>query len=271
MLRRRCGAHLETSQDSRTINGCRWPSDAAVVPRHRGAAQTGRRIGAPDETRYSSRLSRSHRALRLRQQFQDPFHAQRRSGPRGNLFERAIPSSPASRNFWTLPAASSASTASTPRRPKRWKPRRPKRNNPDSADGAVPRHPGGKSLEHSQPFPIHFSKQTTAGPPVIPSPGRPPPSGDPAVAPIVEPAVPRVTLRNAFAHPYDSAIAAARTCYATHLVVAGGSDRQAARDDRRGNVFRRPSHRLPARAFRIWAGKCEPAIRVVVSARASFL
>jgi thymidylate synthase ThyX len=46
----------------------------------------------------------------------------------------------------------------------------------------------------------------------------PQPIGDPAVAPIVEPAVPRVTLRNSFAHPYDSAIAAARTCYAPRLI-----------------------------------------------------
>src|SRR5689334_13607274 len=30
---------------------------------------------------------------------------------------------------------------------------------------------------------------------------------------------PRVTLRNAFAHPFDSAIAAARTCYAPRLIV----------------------------------------------------
>jgi thymidylate synthase ThyX len=35
----------------------------------------------------------------------------------------------------------------------------------------------------------------------------------------VETAAPRVTLRNAFAHPYDSAIAAARTCYAQRLIV----------------------------------------------------
>src|ERR1700739_3960128 len=34
----------------------------------------------------------------------------------------------------------------------------------------------------------------------------------------VERAVPRVTLRNAFAHPFDSAIAAARTCYAPRLI-----------------------------------------------------
>jgi thymidylate synthase ThyX len=35
---------------------------------------------------------------------------------------------------------------------------------------------------------------------------------------LVETAAPRVTLRNWFAHPYDSAIAAARTCYASRLV-----------------------------------------------------
>jgi thymidylate synthase ThyX len=34
----------------------------------------------------------------------------------------------------------------------------------------------------------------------------------------VERAVPRVTLRNSFAHPFDSAIAAARTCYAPRLI-----------------------------------------------------
>jgi len=34
----------------------------------------------------------------------------------------------------------------------------------------------------------------------------------------VEAAIPRVTLRNAFAHPYDSAIAAARTCYAPRII-----------------------------------------------------
>ena len=34
----------------------------------------------------------------------------------------------------------------------------------------------------------------------------------------VETAAPKVTLRNAFSHPFDSAIAAARTCYSTHLV-----------------------------------------------------
>src|SRR6202790_3394959 len=35
---------------------------------------------------------------------------------------------------------------------------------------------------------------------------------------LVETAQPRVTLRNAFAHPFDSAIAAARTCYAPRLI-----------------------------------------------------
>jgi thymidylate synthase ThyX len=36
----------------------------------------------------------------------------------------------------------------------------------------------------------------------------------------VESSAPRVTLRNSFAHPYDSAIAAARTCYSPRLIVA---------------------------------------------------
>src|SRR5579885_3539025 len=34
----------------------------------------------------------------------------------------------------------------------------------------------------------------------------------------VEAVVPRVTLRSWFAHPFDSAIAAARTCYAPRLI-----------------------------------------------------
>jgi len=37
---------------------------------------------------------------------------------------------------------------------------------------------------------------------------------------LVETSPPRVTLRNAFAHPFDSAIAAARTCYASRLIGA---------------------------------------------------
>src|SRR5882724_7439147 len=35
---------------------------------------------------------------------------------------------------------------------------------------------------------------------------------------LVESGPPRVTLRNYFAHPFDSAIAAARTCYAPRLI-----------------------------------------------------
>src|ERR1700675_1479768 len=41
-------------------------------------------------------------------------------------------------------------------------------------------------------------------------------SGSPASP--IKSAAPRVTLRNAFAHPFDSAIAAARTCYAPRLI-----------------------------------------------------
>jgi thymidylate synthase ThyX len=35
---------------------------------------------------------------------------------------------------------------------------------------------------------------------------------------LVESSPPRITLRNAFAHPFDSAIAAARTCYASRVI-----------------------------------------------------
>src|SRR5437867_11987738 len=41
-------------------------------------------------------------------------------------------------------------------------------------------------------------------------------SGDPSE--LVASAPPRITLRNAFAHPFDSAIAAARTCYSSYLI-----------------------------------------------------
>ena len=46
------------------------------------------------------------------------------------------------------------------------------------------------------------------------------PIPDPPIGPLVESAAPRVTLRNSFAHPFDSSIAAARTCYATRLIGA---------------------------------------------------
>src|SRR5450755_104155 len=44
------------------------------------------------------------------------------------------------------------------------------------------------------------------------------PSHESPLGPQVETAAPRVTLRNYFAHPFDSAIAAARTCYAPRLI-----------------------------------------------------
>jgi thymidylate synthase ThyX len=46
-----------------------------------------------------------------------------------------------------------------------------------------------------------------------PSPDSPPATHQ------VETAAPRVTLRNYFSHPFDSAIAAARTCYSSRLIV----------------------------------------------------
>jgi thymidylate synthase ThyX len=44
------------------------------------------------------------------------------------------------------------------------------------------------------------------------------PFREPASDTLVETAAPHVTLRNSFAHPFDSAIAAARTCYAPRLI-----------------------------------------------------
>jgi thymidylate synthase ThyX len=44
------------------------------------------------------------------------------------------------------------------------------------------------------------------------------PSQDRLSESLVETAPPRVTLRNSFAHPFDSAIAAARTCYAPRII-----------------------------------------------------
>src|ERR1700687_3575486 len=42
-----------------------------------------------------------------------------------------------------------------------------------------------------------------------------------AADPIVETGAPRVTLRNSFAHPFDAAMAAARTCYSPHIIDHG--------------------------------------------------
>src|SRR5216684_6301 len=39
-----------------------------------------------------------------------------------------------------------------------------------------------------------------------------------ATEPAIEHAATSVTLRNSFAHPYDSAIAAARTCYSPRII-----------------------------------------------------
>src|SRR5271156_20879 len=45
------------------------------------------------------------------------------------------------------------------------------------------------------------------------------PASDSPAGNQIETAAPRVTLRNSFAHPFDSAMAAARTCYSPHLVA----------------------------------------------------
>ncbi len=46
-----------------------------------------------------------------------------------------------------------------------------------------------------------------------------PASADQPRASLIETAAPRITLRNAFAHPFDSAIAAARTCYSPRIIA----------------------------------------------------
>ncbi len=56
---------------------------------------------------------------------------------------------------------------------------------------------------------MHFSMATP-----VPIPFDPSASSESAI----ETAAPRITLRNAFAHPFDSAIAAARTCYSARLI-----------------------------------------------------
>src|SRR5271156_2548604 len=45
------------------------------------------------------------------------------------------------------------------------------------------------------------------------------PASDSPAGNQIETAAPRVTLRNSFSHPFDSAMAAARTCYSPHLVA----------------------------------------------------
>src|SRR5580658_8156564 len=52
---------------------------------------------------------------------------------------------------------------------------------------------------------------------------------------------------------------------------AGRSYRQTAGADWVGYLFWRASHRLPTRSFRIWTGKCQPPICLVLPARASLL
>jgi thymidylate synthase ThyX len=68
--------------------------------------------------------------------------------------------------------------------------------------------PGRRSCEPSCSPVYNASKMAT----------RVPPLPDSSSGSSVETAAPCVTLRNSFAHPFDSAIAAARTCYATRLI-----------------------------------------------------
>ena len=90
----------------------------------------------------------------------------------------------------------------------------------------------------------------------------------------------RIASRNrrAARHPAQLLCASLRfrDCRGAHLLCAApdrprGNHRQAARHHRRGHLFRRASHRLSARAFRIRPRKYQPPIRLVVPSRAPFL
>ena len=83
--------------------------------------------------------------------------------------------------------------------------------------------------------------------------------GIPSGAQLVETSAPRVTLRNSFAHPFDSAIAAARTCYADASHHPRRNHRQAAPQHRRRHLLQRPSHRLSARHISNLASKTSAA------------
>ena len=94
--------------------------------------------------------------------------------------------------------------------------------------------------------------------------------GVPSGAP-VQTSAPRVTLRNSFAHPFDSAIAAARTCYADHLITP-----EEITDKQRLNIgaatFNSGHHTVFQHAtFRIRPRKRQPPIRLVFSPRPSLL
>src|SRR6266516_993199 len=223
------------------MGNCSRPSDAAVRPGFAGfAVETGRDERQPHETRYSPRLSRRlsrrYGALRLRPHVPDALDHQRRHDARGNLLE--LP-----------PLLHRQAETCGHRRPRRALQQEIRRRRLQSRH----RQKIGQSflsifLLCEQCFPgdrqeglshIFFAPCAVASMLSLALSGsvwlclvlrtrvkylanvatqsRMFDSSRPGE--LVESAPPRVTLRNAFAHPFDSAIAAARTCYAPRLIT----------------------------------------------------
>src|SRR6266576_6036987 len=81
-------SHFVEFDTSRMIKNCFATKRRGCSPRPcRGAVQTGRDRMELHETRYSSRLSSRHGALRLRPHVSDSLNRQGRHAARGNLLE----------------------------------------------------------------------------------------------------------------------------------------------------------------------------------------
>src|SRR5246127_1398524 len=174
---------------------------------------------ATHETRYSSRLSSCDGALRLRPHVPDSLDHQGRHAARGNLLELSP----------LLHWQAEAGGYRGPRRALHQEIRRRRvqsRRRQEVAGAIETRNPkleirltGLASCAEFRVslFESRFSNST--GVKIFPN-GAPQSrmfdSSHPGEH--VDSAPPRVTLRNAFAHPFDSAIAAARTCYAPRLI-----------------------------------------------------
>src|SRR5262249_6124285 len=192
------------------------------MPAHRrSAAQTGRERLEIHEARYSSRLSSRNRSLCLREQFSNAFHRQGRQAERRNLLQ--LPS--------LLHRQAEACGHRRPRRALHQEVRR-RRSQIRRQEVGFPRKrnrrgeisPGRDVARALRTFflglplfcdfasALHACRINCD----VATQSRMFESG--SSLELVESAPPRVTLRNAFAHPFDSAIAAARTCYSPRLI-----------------------------------------------------
>src|ERR1700756_3627537 len=175
---------------------------------------------ATHETRYSSRLSSCDGALRLRPHVPDSLDHQGRHAARGNLLELSP----------LLHWQAEAGGYRGPRRALHQEIRRRRvqsRRRQEVAGAIETRNPkleirltGLASCAEFRVslFESRFSNSTgVKSTPNVATQSRMFDSSHPGEH--VDSAPPRVTLRNAFAHPFDSAIAAARTCYAPRLIA----------------------------------------------------